>query len=412
MINFFANLIYRKYQPKIILVSGSDGKSLTVAIIESGLKRTKSVFNANYHADHRLAAPLTFLLLPEKNQTGLKKISWFKIVSRFLKLYFSRVAYPEYLIIEFGFERPDLVDYWISRIKIDYLIITATTKFPPFADVFAGPDKILARKKILVKKADELGAVCLNADDLNLVELGPAARAKVVFFSLRQFDLPAEASDWIRAAAIEIYCNLETEPEACGTRFELMTPLGQRQVFLKNIFGKGAIYASLAGAGLFLEIGFSLTEVVDVLENFQGLAHRFSLIKSSRGAWILDNSFHLTDQSLEEDLDIFQRLPGRRKILILGDMLNLGRYALEVHQDFGQKIAPKVDYLVAFGVKTKFTVEKAIESGLAEEKTKHFYEDQLKDLIDFAKELIRGGDLVLIAGDKNLKLWLLVEALA
>lgn len=395
MINLLAYWIYRKYTPTLVLVSGTAGKSTTLALIQQCLSRKHRVFTTSYHDSHRWGIPLTFLLLGEKNLG--------KILRQSCKLLFGRGDYPEYLLLEFGFESQRLVDYWLDRLHVTYLIITSIGRIPAFVEVFAGPEKLQARKARLIEKIQADGAIFLNADDYSLLELQSKAKAPVVLFGL------ADAE--VTATAVEVVCDPQSTPGICGTRFILTTPLGQRPVFLRNLFGKGIVYSCLAATGLLLRLGFSLDEIVLCLEEFPGLPHRLSLRKSPYGYLLLDDSYHISESSFHQALAILQQLPAKRRILVLGDVLNIGKYAFEVHQGFGEVVAGTIDYLITFGVKSKFTQEAAIEAGLSESQTKHFYQAELPALTEFLKGLLKAGDLVLITGDSLLKLTLVAEAL-
>jgi UDP-N-acetylmuramoyl-tripeptide--D-alanyl-D-alanine ligase len=404
MLNLLAYWVYRKYKPTLVLVSGTDGKSTVLAMLYQCLSKKKRVFATSYHYSHFFGIPLTFLLLGEKN--------FWKILLQSLKLLFCRVNYPDYLLLEFGFESPALVDYWLKKLHINYLIITSIGKIPAFVEVFAGPEQLQAKKVRLIQAVQVDGAIFLNADDYSLFELSTAARAPVFLFGLSQsLNDSQQAGVGIIAKNVELICNPNSAPSICGTRFTLMTTVGQRPVFLRNLFGKGVVYACLAAAGLLQRLNFSLDEIAMCLEEFSGLPHRLSLHKSPYGYFVLDDSHHISEASFRQALAVLRQLPAKRKILVLGDILNIGKYALEAHQSFGEEVAETVDYLVTVGVKSKFTQEAAIEAGLKQNQAKHFFQTEVQALTEFLKGFLRVGDLVLIIGDYRLKLTMVAEAL-
>ena len=116
MLNWLATLVYQRYQPKLIVVSGTAGKSVTIALLRQILGDHQFIFWTRSFQNHRTGLALTFLL--EKRLYPITV--WVKALS----LLVFPWRYPEYLILEFGFERPRVVDYWLRTLKIDYLIIT------------------------------------------------------------------------------------------------------------------------------------------------------------------------------------------------------------------------------------------------------------------------------------------------
>lgn len=391
-----AKTIYQKYRPKLIVVSGSAGKSLTIALLKQLLSKKHKIYWTQYHQNHRLGLSLTFLL--ESQYQPLK------LALKALKLLVVKVDYPEYIILEFGFEQPNLVDVWLKKLHIDYLIITALGQIPAFTEVFAGPEEIQLRKKALLAEMTEDGLIILNGDDYTQVELAETARSRVLYFGFT-------ADSNFRIENTQVICDFRSATQICGTSFTLITPQGQRPVFLRNLFGKGVIYAYAATAALAQNLGFTLEEIGLSLENFQGLPHRLNLIRSRHGYWILDNTYHLSEASIWESLDILQKLPAKRKIFVLSDVLNIGKYAFEVHEKIGRVASKFVDHLIAFGVKSRFSLASAIEEGFCAESAKHFFQTEHHNLLHYLESVLQPDDLVLIVGDKKLKLYEIVESL-
>lgn len=394
MFNFLAKLIYLKYRPKILVVSGTAGKSLTIHIIKHFLEKKTKVYSTNYHKDHKKSIFLTFIL-----ESQYKPFSNFL---KALKILLTKISYPEILIIEFGFEEPKVIDYWLKFLKLDYLIITSIGRIPAFSEVFAGPENIKKRKKRLIENLSVNGYAFINNDDISCLELVEKSKYNVTYFGL------SEDSDF-RAENIELICNLESTPSICGTSFEINSKYGKRKIFLRNLFGKGIIYASLASCAILVHLGFNFEEICNYLEKFSGLKHRLNLIKSSKGYYILDDSFHLSEASFWQVIDIFKKIPAKRKIILLGDCLDSGKYALDFHFEAGEILSNICDFIITFGIRSKFTIDSAVAYGFEKENTKHFYNNQYHELLHFLDELLRPDDLILITGDKRLNLHKIVD---
>ena len=396
MINFLARLIYLKYKPKIVVVSGTAGKSLTINIIDGFLKEKQKVFATSYHKDHKKAIALTFLL--EKEFNPLKNLL------KAINLLIKNQIYPEFLILEFGFENPKVVDYWLRVIKIDYLIITSIGRIPAFSEVFAGPQNIKRKKEELVKNLKINGYLFLNNDDISCIELGEKYEGNKIYFGL------SEDSNF-KAKNIELICDIESTPSICGTSFEIESIFGKRKIFLRNLFGKGIIYSTLASIAFLTNLGFGLEEICNHIEKYPGLKHRLNLIKSNKGYYILDDSLHISEASFWQAIDVFQKIPAKRKIIVLGDCMNSGKYALDFHFEIGEALSKICDFIITFGIRSKYTIDSAIGYGFNKEKTKHFFPNQHHELLHYLENIIMPGDLILITGDKNLRLNKIVDFL-
>jgi len=397
MLNFLAKLIYLKYKPKLLVVSGTAGKSLTIHIIKEFLKDKIKVFSSSYHKDHKKSILLTFILESNYN--------FFRNIIKAIGLILTRKDYPEILILEFGFEDPKVVDYWLRNLKIDYLIITSIGRIPAFSEVFAGPENIKKRKKLLVEKTKSDGYVIVNGDDISCLEVVEKSEARKIYFGFLE-DCDFKAKD------LELICNLETTPFLCGTSFQIESNYGKRKIFLRNLFGKGIVYSSLASIAFLINLGFTLEEICNFLEKYSGLKHRLNLLKSKNGYYILDDSLHLSEASFWQAIDIFEKIPAKRKILVLGDCLDSGKYSLDFHFDIGEHLTKICDFVITFGLRSKYTLDSMISYGFEKEKTKHFYHNQFHELLHFTESLLKPDDLILITGDKRLNLHKLVDFLA
>ena len=397
MLNLIAKLIYLKFKPRIIVISGTSGKTITIEIIKRFLEDKTNIYANEYHKDHKLAIALTFILE--------KEYKFIKNLLKGLKILLFEKKYPEYILLEFGFENPKIVNYWLSTIKVDYLIITTIGEIPVYSEVFAGPENIKKKKKELVRNVKSNGLIILNNDDISCIELVENDNKNVVYFGF------SEDSDFI-CKNYEIICNLNTTPSICGTSFEVHSKYGIKRIFLRNLFGKGIIYSCLASISLLFNLGFSLEEIGNYLETFSEVKHRSNLIKSKKGYYILDDSYHLTRTSFWNIYDIFLKIPAKRKIALIGDCIEAGKYSVDFHFEIGEKLKDICDFIITFGVRSKYTIDSAIGYGYNENNTKHFFHTEFHNLLHFLDEYLMPDDLLLVTGDKRLNLHKIVDFLS
>lgn len=135
-----------------------------------------------------------------------------------------------------------------------------------------------------------------------------------------------------------------------------------------------------------------------------------SELLNCNGFDILNDSYKSNPQSLMSALETLDILSGyKRKIAIIGDMLELGDEAEELHRQVGRLINPKkVDYLLCTGPLSKYIAEEARKRFPFEHV---FHLNQKDDLIDKAKYLIQKNSLVLVKASRSLRLEEIVEAL-
>ena len=113
--------------------------------------------------------------------------------------------------------------------------------------------------------------------------------------------------------------------------------------------------------------------------------------------------------SMEAALETLKGLPAERKVGILGDMLEIGKYTIEIHEQAGARAAKVCDMLLTVGPRAKFIAASAIAHGMAKKNVMSF--ETVDDARLKAADLIRKGDLVLIKASRAIQLDKLVEEL-
>ena len=84
------------------------------------------------------------------------------------------------------------------------------------------------------------------------------------------------------------------------------------------------------------------------------------LLKGIKNSLILDDTYNASPQAVHEALDVLESLPATRRIVVLGDMMELGKYTTEAHKEVGNLVAEVCDVLVAVGVRSESIAEGAI----------------------------------------------------
>ena len=128
----------------------------------------------------------------------------------------------------------------------------------------------------------------------------------------------------------------------------------------------------------------------------KGVQVRQKQQKWIRGSLLIDDTYNANPESVKKAIDFLSN-SNKRKVFIMGDMLELGRYRKKMHADVGQYAKrKKVDVFLGFGELTKYAVSGYGKNGL-------FFNNE-NDLKKFIKENIKSGDIVLIKGSRGIKM--------
>ncbi len=286
----------------------------------------------------------------------------------------------------------------IMRADADLIVLITHIGEPsPDKDFFAGELKDAGHLPSLLKIMPGSGNLLYNADDEACLDVKRGSSAKTLSFG---FVEDAE----LRATDIFI-----TKSPSLGTNFKINYEGRIVPVWLKGLFGKENIYAALAAAAVGLLTDKNLVEISQALTGFKGMPGENRLLKGIHDALILDSSASASSFSMSEGLDILGKLEAQRKIAVLGDIIGIGKYAIEAHESIGERASGAADILFTVGPHAKFIAEGAKKHGLSEDKIYVFDDSNAAGLA--LREKTKTGDLILVDGSEEMKMKKIIEEL-
>ena len=279
--------------------------------------------------------------------------------------------------------------FFIKKSQLPILAVSRIGEYHPEKEFFAGEISEAREIEKLANLLPSRGYLILNFDDETVRDLKNKSIAHHITFG---FGVRAD----VTASDIVL-----TQFPTLGTNFKINYEGNIVPCWLENLFGKDNIYAALAASAVGLALGLNLVEVSQALKDFKGLPGTMQLTPGIKNSWILDDSKNASPLSILESLGILKEINGvQRKIAVLGDMIGVGKYAIEAHEAVGERVKNSADLLFAVGDRAKFFVQGAIVKGMAEDRIFQF-----NDAISAAKAIqseIKEGDLILIDGSKEM----------
>ncbi len=383
-----------KYQPGVIAITGSVGKTSAKEAIHAVLKASRSVRASSGNFNNEIGVPLS-ILGDWQQITG--KWFWVKVILVSLAGLVFRFKYPEILILEYAADRPGDIKYLLDIAKPQIGVVTAIGDIPAHVEFFSGPGALAREKSKVVEVLPANGFAVLNHDDQTVLEMKPRTRAHIITFGF--------ASD----AEVQI-TNFENRMEnsrPAGISFKLNYGGSFVPVKLDGCFGRVQAYAAATAACIGLIFGMNLVRISEALLEYQSPPRRLKLLAGVKRTFVIDDSYNASPLSMHAAIETAKALKAKRKVAVLGDMLEIGKYAPEAHETIGRLAGKVFDVLITIGAKAKFIAEAAKETGMPRKNIYSF------DTADEAKaevqKLIRQGDLILIKGSNAIKLDKIVE---
>ncbi|MBI5420815.1 MAG: UDP-N-acetylmuramoyl-tripeptide--D-alanyl-D-alanine ligase [Parcubacteria group bacterium] len=375
-----------KFQPGIIAITGSVGKTSTKEAIYTILRVDRKVRRSRENLNNALGIGLTILGdYKRPPEGGIQKLFFwcFVVVRGYWQLYFGK-TYPELLVLEYGIDRPGDMDELVHLYPPQIAVMTALSDIPPHVEFFASPDELYREKEKLVRALPVEGFAILNHDDETVREMREVTRAHTMSYG---FGEDAQVG-------VIGYEYLYTNYVPRGMAFKINYD-GKVVPFTLNVFGKPQVYSVSAAIAVGLIFGMNLVKIAQALESYTVMEGRGNFIPGIKHSYIFDSSYNASPDSMDMALETLHELESvKRRVAILGDMLEIGTYSTEAHLALGRHAARRVDRLIVIGARGAFIGEGAREAGMQSDRLTFFHttEEALSHLDTFIEE----GDCVLV----------------
>jgi len=333
----------------IVAITGSAGKTSTRDVIADLLSTRLSVGRTGGNLNNHIGVPLSLLRLPADARVGVIEIG-----------------------MNHAGEIRDLAQ--IARPRIAVITNIGHAHVENFED---GIEGVAQAKRELVEALPAGGIAVLNADDPRASRIEHPG--EIVTFGI---DHPAD----IRAEEIVLH--------EAGTRFRV----GNTRLETE-LSGRHAVLNILAGLAVARVYGIAAAELVDAVARLKPGKMRGERTLY-RGILILNDSYNSNPDAARAMLDVLRDTPAQRRVAVLGEMLELGRWSETLHRDVGRYAAQcRVSVLMGIRGAARALVDAAVEAGLPEAAA-YFFDDP-ESAGERLRGMLRAGDAVLFKGSRG-----------
>jgi UDP-N-acetylmuramoyl-tripeptide--D-alanyl-D-alanine ligase len=406
-----ARMTIWRYRPGIVGVTGSAGKTSTKLAIAAVLARGRRIRISRGNLNNDLGVPLTILgdwsdgeltLISRATPAGTKRLQkigfWLKVVIvSAWHVIFVTDNYPEILVLEYGADRPGDIKYLLGIARPNISVITAIGDIPVHVEYYAGPEEVAREKGRLIEYLPAGGFAILNYDDPVVRNLQSRTRARVMTFG---FERGAE----VRISRFE---NKVRDGQPVGISFKIEHGGAVVPVRIDNVFGKAHAYAAAGAAAIGLAFGINLVNISEALAAYAPPESRMCLVPGIKFTTIIDDSYNASLIAMRSALETLRDLPAKRKIAVLGDMLEIGKYTPEAHEMVGRLVPESANVLFTVGPRAKFIAEAARAKKMKSSMIFSF--DTADEALKPIQNFIKKGDLILIKGSHSIGLSKVVE---
>ena len=383
-----ARLVLHRHTPTIVAITGSVGKTATKDAIYGVLKGHYRVRKSEKSFNSEIGVPLTVLGL---TNAWSNPFGWLRnILHGFFIAVWSR-SYPEILVLEAGVDAKGDMATLTSWLTPHYVVLTRLPDIPVHVEHFSTPAEVVTEKMQLVHGLAPDGVLIYNHDDMIIREQLSNVRQKAIGYA-RYSDAPYRISQDTTVYHDDI---------PTGTRFHLAAPEDESAtITVRGCLGMQSAYVYTAAAVVGREFAVPLETIATSLAEHTPPPGRMRVLPGIKGTVIIDDTYNSSPVAAESALHTLNELRyAKRKIAVLGDMLELGRYSVEQHKRIGVIAAQTTDLLLTAGVRARGFAEGALAHGMPESQI--FQYENIPRAGRELQALLQPGDVILIKGSQS-----------
>ncbi|OQX64063.1 MAG: hypothetical protein B5M56_01095 [Desulfococcus sp. 4484_241] len=347
--------------PKVVAITGTSGKTTTRAITEAVCGRACRVLATHGNLNNAIGLPLTLLRLEMEHQLA---------------------------ILELGTNSPGEIAALAEICEPDIGVVLNVG--PGHLQGLGSVEGVAREKGTLLEALDrESGVAVLNFDDPLVSGMADRASCRVIGYGL------SKRAD-VRALSVkrgQRWLEFELFIRESGERVDVRLPCA----------GMFMVSNALAAAAVGCTLGIGAQEIKAGLERFVQVPGRMAIRNTRAGFTVVDDSYNANPSSVAAAISGLIDLKGDgRGILVMGDMLELGDHAADMHGKTGAvAVESGVDMICATGDFAKAVADGAVSAGMAPEKIITGSKDKI---VNCLRSVLRDGDWVLVKGSRAMRM--------
>ena len=172
--------------------------------------------------------------------------------------------------------------------------------------------------------------------------------------------------------------------------------------------GEHFVYNALCGTQVGRVLGIEDEKIQKGISEFELTKKRMEIKKLENGAIVINDAYNASYESMKASLEFLEKHTGTRKIAVLGDMFELGDYAVELHEKVGKEVAQKnIDILICAGENSKYIIKEAEKNT----KIRTYFMNNNEQIVEKLCQELRTGDVVLVKASNGMKFFEICQKL-
>jgi UDP-N-acetylmuramoyl-tripeptide--D-alanyl-D-alanine ligase len=349
----------KRFTGPVIAVTGSNGKTSTKAMITACIGTQTAVHATKLNYNNEVGLPLTLLGLIEQHGACVVEVAMRGLGQL---TYLAATALPDIAVV--------------------------TNVGPVHLETLGTIENVAKAKAELVQALSPQGIAVLNADDPRVAAMEHLAPGEVITYGL---------SDIAKVQARDVTA------ESDGNRFDLYIDNHRVNQVVVSLPGRHNVSNALAAIAATYAAGFSIPQAVTALATLSAPPMRMQFIPLENDICLINDAYNASPLSMRAALEVLATTSAKRKVAVLGDMLELGSAHEEQHRQVGRLAHDcGVEFLVSIGSGGSLIAAGAQEAGMRVQSSIQY--NTAVEAAVHVRNWLRPGDLVLVKASRSMRL--------
>ncbi len=388
----FARAVVRRYKPHIVMVTGSVGKTSTKDAVAAVLATRFFVRKSEKSFNTGFGVPFTILGVDNPWDNPL---AWFSLMKRAIALLILPNQYPKMLVLEVGADRPGDLSRILRIVSPDAVVVTRLPEVPVHVEAYASPEAVREEEFSPAYALHAAAPLIISADDPHARESAMRTPARIISYGMAE-----DAA--VRVQNVGFH---EEGGRVAGMRADVAMDGKKGDIVVKGSVGSTQVFPAAAALATALAFDIPLKDALKALESYEPPAGRGRILLGKNDSILIDDSYNSSPVAVEQGLETLRAFPhALRRIAVLGDMLELGRYSVTEHERIGALARCSADIVAAVGIRSR-------AFAMAQGDGEVLLFDNARTAAEALTDLVRPGDVLLVKGSQSIRTEHIVKAL-
>lgn len=389
----------QRYNPTIIAVCGSVGKTTVRNLLVQSLAEYGPVGTNRGNYNSEWGTLFSFLGV---DSPGKNPIEWLKIIYKSFRFGDLQEEFPDIWVLELGVDKPGDMNFFINDfLEFDSVIFTVYGESPVHLENFDSVKELIQEDFNALTVLKEGGFVVANSDDPAQASMIKKHKDHIITYGLYEAD--------VTLVDVQSEIDVVESKEVWETYGTAIKPILHQKISYRGalvpfqveyMFGTAQAKCLLPVVSFFINEGVNLIEISQKITTFTPVNGRMRFFEGIKDTLVIDDTYNAAPASVEEGLRSmeFIKLPGARKVAVLGSMMELGEKEVDEHARVGQIAAEHVDILVTVGDKMihahkEFQFHKSYKAAV--------HVESPEDAVDWIKMNVTPNDIFYVKGSAS-----------